>query len=171
MNQKEQKICRDIKQHGHDILCSDLFQQAGRQAHHLRSTVSDHSLNVCITGVRLCSLLQHFGIRLNEKEIIQASLCHDLGMVGRDRKYRTRLRAWRFHPDESAKLAKSIVPDLDPSVESIIKTHMWPGPCGRPQTKEGVVLNVADKYASIADWTSAVTGRRYKDRIKQVISG
>lgn len=169
MKKKEQKICRDIRRHGQDILCSDLFHQAEHETHHLRSSVSDHSLNVCITGVRICHFLQHFGIRMNEKDLIQASLCHDLGMIGREDKYETRRTAWRSHAEESAKLAKTVVPEMNDAVKSMISTHMWPASGRRPETKEGAVLTIADKYASIMDWAGVVTKHRYKDKIKQEI--
>ncbi|MBR0397217.1 MAG: HD domain-containing protein [Eubacterium sp.] len=169
MKPKEQKICRDIRRHGQDILRSELFQKAGNETHHLRSSVSDHSLYVSITGVRICHFLKHFGIRMNEKDLIQASLCHDLGMVGREDKYKTRRTAWRAHADESARLAKTVVPDINDTVKSMISTHMWPASGKRPETKEGAILTIADKYASIADWAGVITKHRYKDKIKQEI--
>ena len=113
MNSRDQMISRDIRQYGRQILHSGLFQQAAQETHHMRSSVSDHSLNVCITCVHLCYLLKRLGIRINEEEVIQAALCHDLGMIGRTRKYTTRREAWRLHPAESARLAKDIISDPD----------------------------------------------------------
>ena len=144
---EENAICREILRYGKVILYSDIFRQAAAETHHLHGSVADHTLNVCIISVRLCHFLERRQIRVCKKDLIQAALCHDLGMVGRSRKYRNRKDSWQSHAEESAAIARTLIPDLPASVEEIICTHMWPVAGPHPRSREGRVLGAADKYA------------------------
>ena len=119
---EEEAICQDIIQYGKEILTSDVFRQTACQTHHLQSTVMEHTMNVCIIAVKLCREKMRKGAQLNEKDLIQAALCHDLGMIGREKKYRHVVDTWMSHPAESAKIARKIVPDLSPDAEQMILT-------------------------------------------------
>ena len=163
---EEDAICNDIIRYGKDILTSEVFRKAASQPHHVKSTVWDHTMNVCIIAVKLCRERMRRGIRLNEKDLVQAALCHDLGMVGREEKYKNVFETWLKHPVESAKIAKEIVPDLSPNAEMMIRCHMWPLSGLSPQSREGRLLCLADKYASMADWQYRIVKGRYADRIK-----
>ena len=95
--------------------------------------------------------------------------CHDLGMLGREEKYRNRRDAWRRHPQESVRAAREVLPDLNRNTEACIAAHMWPL-AGRPlPSREGAVVVAADKYATIMDLGSAVFHRTYKQEMKQSI--
>ena len=160
-------VSSDILRYGSDILQSDVFRRADDETHHLHGSVSGHTLNVCIASVRLCRRLQRTHMQLSEKDLIQAALCHDLGMVDRENRYHGRMDSWQSHPEESVKVARELVPDMSEEAGEMIRTHMWPvsGPC--PRSKEGVLLSVADKYASVLDWMTWMTNRKYGSRIKQ----
>ena len=167
--EKEAALSRKIRHYGGNILQSEAFRKGFSQTHHLHGSVSDHSLNVCIASARIGRLCQKLGIRVNEKELIQAALCHDLGMLAREEKYAGRRDSWRSHPEDSARIARELVPDLSPSAAEIIRTHMWPVSGRFPRSREGLILTSADKYASLADWASWVGKRRYKARLKSLI--
>ena len=166
---EEEAICQDIIQYGKEILTSDVFRQTACQTHHLQSTVMEHTMNVCIIAVKLCREKMRKGAQLNEKDLIQAALCHDLGMIGREKKYRHVVDTWMSHPAESAKIARKIVPDLSPDAEQMILSHMWPLSGRPPRSREGRLLCRADKYASMADWQYMILKGRYADRIKAAI--
>ena len=162
-------ICQDIIRYGKEILTSDIFRKTATQPHHMQSTVMEHTMNVCIIAVKLCRERMRKGAQLNEKDLVQAALCHDLGMVGREEKYKHVIDTWLNHPKESAKIAKKIVSDLSPNAEQMIRCHMWPLSNLSPQSEEGKLLCLADKYASMADWQYMIVKGRYEDRIKSKI--
>ena len=106
------------------------------------------------------------GVLLNEKDLVQAALCHDLGMVGRENKYKNTLETCKRHPIDSAEIAKEIVPDLSPNAEQMIRSHMWPLSSIAPQSREGRLLCKADKFASMADWQYVISNGHYEEQIK-----
>ena len=166
---EEDAICNDIIRYGKGILTSDIFRKTASQPHHVQSTVMEHTMNVCIIAVKLYRERMRRGEQLNEKDLVQAALCHDLGMVGRDEKYKNVIDTWLGHPKESARIAKEIVPDLSPNAEKMIRSHMWPLSNPAPPSEEGRILCLADKYASMADWQYRIMKGRYADRIKASI--
>ena len=163
---RDERISRDVLRCGGSILRSEYFKKAAFETHHLRSSVYDHSLTVCITAVQICLVLRKIGLRINEKDLIQASLCHDLGMVGRSQKFHRSFEAWRGHANDSAFIAQKLIPELSENAECMIRTHMWPVSGSYPRSREAFILNAADKYASIADWVYFLTGRRTGGQIR-----
>ena len=163
---EEAAICRDIIRYGKEILLSDIFRKTAVQRHHVQSTVMEHTMNVCIIAVKLCRDQMRKGVLLNEKDLVQAALCHDLGMVGRENKYKNALETCKRHPIDSAEIAKEIVPDLSPNAEQMIRSHMWPLSSIAPQSREGRLLCKADKFASMADWQYVISNGHYEEQIK-----
>lgn len=154
---KKRTFWEEIRSHGDPILQSEAFHRATMETHHIHGTVSDHTLTVCAVSVRMARLLKKAGLSVNEKDLINASLCHDLGMIGREEKFKSRKIAWKAHPEESIKVAKELVPDLSPNAEDMIRTHMWPVSGPHPHSREARILNIADKIASVADWKNYFT--------------
>ena len=161
------EICSIILKYGSDVLKSEVFRKSVTQTHHVYGTVFDHTINVCIVSIRLCRQLKSRGIRVNEKDLIQAALCHDLGMVSRESKYKGKTDSWKSHPKESARIARELIPDLSPEAEEMILSHMWPVAGPPPRTNEGMLLCMADKYASMADWKTWLTKHRFASRIRE----
>ena len=149
---EEAAICRDIVKYGKEILLSDIFRKTAVQRHHVQSTVMEHTMNVCIIAVKLCRDQMRKGVLLNEKDLVQAALCHDLGMVGRENKYKNALETCKRHPIDSAEIAKDIVPDLSPNAEQMILSHMWPLSTLAPQSR--------------ADWQYVISNGHYEEKIK-----
>ena len=158
--QNDKEISQTILRYGKDVLHSEEFRSAYSETHHIRGTVSSHSMTVCIMAVRISRFLKKQGVSLDEKDLVQASLCHDLGMLGRKEKYTNFIAAWKRHPKDSASVARDLVPDLSENAESMIATHMWPVGGPVPRSKEAFVLSMADKLASIADWVYFLTGKQ-----------
>ena len=165
----QKKISEEILKYGEPVLRSEAFQAAYHQTHHLKGNLADHILNVTIEGVNLCRRLQKKKIDVDERTVVLACLCHDLGMVGRDEKYESRLESWKQHPEESLKQAKEICPDLDETAAAAIATHMWPIAGKAPRTREGRIVLAADKYASMIDWISFVKGKPWQQEIKEAV--
>lgn len=149
---RKKRIAGDIDRYGAGILDSEKLKEAFDQTHHLWSTVGEHTLRVAESSVRICYALRKLRIRTSLPEVIIGSLCHDLGILGRDGKYDTEKECRKEHPQDSVKVAKEIVPDLTEKSADIIERHMWPaGKSLRPNSLESIIVSVADKHVAVKD--------------------
>ena len=165
------EACRAIFLYGKNILDSKVFQEAVSETHHLHGTVFKHTITVSLVSLWLSRQLKNQGIEVKEKDLIQAALCHDLGMVGRDSKYKDRVDSWKAHPRESARIARELVPDLSSDAEKMILSHMWPVAGPAPTSNEAMILCMADKYASMEEWRSWISENRlvavFKEQLEE----
>lgn len=151
-NNRKERIKNDIDSFGGDILSSDELKEAYDQTHHMWSTVGEHTLRVTASSVMICYALRKLGIKANIPAVVIGSLCHDLGILRRDEKYGSNKECYREHPADSVKVAKELVPDLTEHSADIIERHMWPGGSSKlPNSVEGMIVSVADKYAAVKD--------------------
>ncbi len=150
---RKKRIQRDIDRYGGDILDSDELKQAYDQTHHLWSTVGEHSLRVAASSLMICYALKKLRITTSISEVVVGSLCHDLGILGRDEKFDTKRECSKEHPAESVKVARDIVPDLTDKSADIIERHMWP--MGKktkaPNSLESLIVSIADKHVAVKD--------------------
>ena len=149
---RKERIQNDLETYGSEILHSDEMKQAFAQTHHLWSTVGEHSLRVAASSVMICYALKKLKVKVNLKDVVVGSLAHDLGMLGRKEKFRSARQMSREHPRESVSAAREILNDLPETTEDIIERHMWPlGKSKMPNSIEGVIVSVADKYIAVKD--------------------
>ena len=177
-NRKE-RIRKDIDLYGEKVLQSEEMQEAFNQKHHVWSTVGEHTIRVAMSSVMLCYALNKLHIKVNVPAVVVGSLCHDLGILGRNDKYSSGKECSREHPGESVKVAKELVEELPDGSEEIIERHMWPmGQSKAPSTIEGMVVSVTDKYNAIKDFVKGSevqntslrnSTREKKDEIKESI--
>ena len=85
-NRKE-RIRNDLEVYGNEVLKSEEMKQAFEQTHHQKSTVGEHTLRVAVSSVMICYALKKLNINVNIPAVVVGSLCHDLGILGRDEKY------------------------------------------------------------------------------------
>ena len=147
----DKKVHRSIWKNGKKVLNSAEFKQAQEQVHHHHTTVGVHSLHVAETSLRLHYLLQKAGLQTDEKALVIGALCHDLGMLDRDAKFANNRECCRKHPQDSAEIAEHLVGDLDPKTADIIRRHMFPATPVPPNSIEGFIVSIADKYVSVRD--------------------
>ncbi len=132
------------------ILTSPAFRQCLAQKHHLETTAGKHSLAVEKAALGISRFLERFGVKTDRRRIIVAALCHDLGMADRKERYKSTFQCHCQHPAASVAEAKKIICDLDDKTENAIRFHMWPLALHLPASKEGWILSIADKHASVA---------------------
>ncbi|MBR4394144.1 MAG: HD domain-containing protein [Oscillospiraceae bacterium] len=158
--EQKEKIRNDLARYGSEILNSDEMQEAFRQTHHIRSTVGDHTRRVAEKSLAMCHALEKLHIRTDIPAVVTGSLCHDLGILGRDEKYGSGRECYRQHPDDSVEVARNLVDDLSGKTEDIIRNHMWPTPGSKaPNSLEGAIVSVADKAASVEDFIRGSTAK------------
>ena len=147
-----ERVRNDVALYGGEVIESEEMQKAFEQAHHRWSTVGEHTIRVTVSSVIICYALKKLHIKVNVPNVVVASLCHDLGIVGRYDKFSSGKECSREHPKESVAVARTLVSDLSEKTEDIIERHMWPmGQAKAPNSIEGVVVSVADKYNAVKD--------------------
>ena len=147
-----ERVIRDMERYGSEVLDSQEMQEAFHQTHHGWATVGEPSLRVTVTSLLICYALKRMNITVNIPAVVVGALCHDLGMVGLRDKYDSLKELNRAHPKESVQVARELVEELPEETEEIIERHMWPaGDSQPPNSIEGVVVSVADKYNSVKD--------------------
>ena len=153
MNNKwKNRAKSDIRRYGNAVIKSSEMQEAFTQTHHKVSTLGEHTMRVAVSSVILCYALQRVGLNVNMSTVVIAALCHDLGMLGRHDRYASKKEAKREHPKASVKIAKEIVGELPEETEEAIRRHMWPtGSVSHPNSLEGCIISVADKYNAVKD--------------------
>lgn len=144
MNDEIRKI---ILKYGGDILGSDEFRETFSQTHHVDTTVGDHTLGVAAEAVRIC-LKYHQTDDGTLKNAVVSSLCHDLGIIGRDEKYKNNVQCLIRHPIDSIEAYKSVTGEEEERVLDSIGCHMFPLKPRMPKHREGWILVLADKTAS-----------------------
>ena len=122
-NRKE-RIRKDIDHYGEEVLQSEEMQKAFDQKHHVWSTVGEHTIRVAMSSVMLCYALNKLHIKVNVPAVVVGSLCHDLGILGREDKFSSGKECSREHPNESVKVAKELVDELPDGSEEIIERHI-----------------------------------------------
>ncbi len=154
MKRKEQRNRRNdalIKRYGDDILKSEEFEVALAQKHHHRSSVGDHSIMTARAGLTMCKVINKTRFHIDERKVVRISLLHDLGMLGRDERYRNNFMCGYLHPKNSAVTAQKLWSDIDPKSIRAIQSHMWPLSPSMPHSKEAFILCLADKVAALGD--------------------
>ena len=114
----------DMERYGGDLIRSEIMQKAFEQTHHRRSTVGEHTFRVARASVKIGHVLQKLHIPVDMSAVVVGSLCHDLGIIGRNEKYASDIECYRKHPDDSVTVAKELVDDLPEKTEEIIQRHM-----------------------------------------------
>lgn len=176
---RKDRIRDDIELYGGDVLQSDEMKQAFEQTHHRWATVAEHTFRVASSSLMITYALRKMKINVSIPAVVVGALCHDLGILGRTEKFSSGKEMSREHPKESVTVARDIVGELPEKTENIIERHMWPaGDAKAPDSIEGAVVSVADKYSAVKDLVKGSDVRNTgvknyvkgeKDKIKDAI--
>ena len=149
---RKERVKGDLMLYGNDVLQSEEMKEAFGQTHHRWSTVGEHTVRVAFSSVMICYALRKLNIKVNIPAVVIGALCHDLGILGRSEKFSSAKECSREHPKESVEVAKGLVDEMPEKTEDIIERHMWPaGQSEAPNSIEGVVVSLADKYSAVED--------------------
>lgn len=148
-----------IEIHGEDVISSKIFQRVAWQRHHIFSTVGYHSVHVAMIMVILSRLF-----KMDLRDIIRASLWHDVGIY--DRESFRKVSMGYEHPKRSLKLADSL-DALDETERDMIAHHMWPMCKEMPETLEGVLITIADKWCAVTEFLGLSRSKKIIEMIKR----
>ncbi len=158
---REEQIRKDLAHYGKGILDSEEMRRAFSQKHHTLSTVGEHTMRVARTSLAICYALRRLHIATDIPAVVTGSLCHDLGILGRNEKYDSAKACSRQHPADSAELASKLVGELPEKTTDIITRHMWPaGGSKPPNSLEAAVVSAADKIAAVGDFVEGYEEKR-----------
>ena len=147
----DRKVKKDMRLYGSKILDSKEFHEALQQKHHMRASVGRHSIRVTEASLRMSYALEKLGVKTDRESLVVGGLCHDLGMLGRKEKYKNASENCRQHPRYSVEMARRLAPELSDKTKNMIESHMFPLNGKAPNSLEGAILTVADKYVSVKD--------------------
>ncbi len=150
---RKEQIRQELESYGSGILDSDEMREAYRQTHHTRCTVGEHTRRVAEHSLVICHALERLRIRTDIPAVVTGALCHDLGILGRDRKYASEKECLRRHSADSVLEAQKLIGELPEKTRDIIERHMWPTAQSKaPRSLEGMIVSVADKAAAVEDF-------------------
>ncbi len=133
---------------------SEVYERMRFQRHHFNTTLLKHVLSVTEVCSRISSFLKRRGMKIHERELYIAAICHDMGMTDRyDRNvFPTHRDLALKHGEQSVYYARKILKEhFTRREEEIIKNHMFPLLLP-PRSIEGLILICADKYRTILDF-------------------
>ncbi len=132
-----------------DIVAIPEYQKLRGFTHHMYTTRYQHCLNVA-----WYSYLMAKRAGLDSISCARGAMMHDFYL------YDTRRdllpiagKHLKIHPAIALKNAQKYFTLNEVETDCIIH-HMWPKVAGRPTTKEGYIVTVADKYAASLEWCS-----------------
>ena len=104
---RRERVREELERYGREVLDSEEMRRAFTQKHHTLSTVGEHTMRVAEKSLKMCHALRRLHIQTDVPAVVRGSLCHDLGILGRDEKYATAGECARQHPADSVEVAES----------------------------------------------------------------
>ena len=158
---RREAMHEDLMLYGGKILNSEEMQRAFAQKHHTLSSVGAHTMRVAMTSLAICYALKKLHIKTDISSVVTGSLCHDLGILGRNEKYHSSGECSRQHPLDSVEIANKLTGGLSDKEADIIARHMWPvGKSKPPNSLEGAIVSAADKVAAVEDFVEGYGEKR-----------
>ena len=158
---RREAMHEDLMLYGGKILNSEEMQRAFTQKHHTLSSVGAHTMRVAMTSLAICYALKKLHIKTDISSVVTGSLCHDLGILGRNEKYHSSGECSRQHPLDSVEIANKLTGGLSDKEADIIARHMWPvGKSKPPNSLEGAIVSAADKVAAVEDFVEGYDEKR-----------
>lgn len=175
MIDRHRKTMADVARMGGDIVSSERFTKAESVPHHhVNGNIAIHSVETAGYALRLTRWLNRHGQNLDERDVVRASLLHDIGMTEDDVFLSPSSEKANTHPVESARIAAEEFGANDEQVDAILH-HMWPvGNNDTPNSATGWVVSAADKICSVHDIareaarTIRTTGKEIKRIVKEI---
>ena len=144
----------------HDIYFSEEVQSLQQFEQHLEIDRLQHITSVSYLSYMICKKLG-----LDYQSAARAATMHDLFYYDwRDGEHGGwhRMHGYK-HPKYAALNAKELYPPLSKKERDIITHHMWPLTMVMPNSAEGFVVSLSDKYCATRELFFSLS-KRYKQR-------
>ncbi|HAL60429.1 MAG: HD domain-containing protein [Sarcina sp.] len=131
-----------------DLLNNPEIQRMAGYEQHQGNTTLQHVLNVAMVSFRIADRL---GLDIDERALAKGAVLHDFYLYNIPETGLSDYRHGVSHPELAVRNAKKVMP-LNKKEENIIRSHMWPLTLFHPpQSKEAVVVMMADKYCAVRE--------------------
>ena len=131
-----------------DIVAIPAYQKLKNYRHHCISRYQ-HSLNVAWYTYRWSRMAN-----LDYVSATRGALLHDFFLYDwRNKEQPIPGRHCEVHPMVALSNAEKYV-DVNPVMRDCILHHMWPSSAAHPDTKEGMIVQLADKYCASIEFES-----------------
>ena len=128
-----------------DLMHTDSVRSMQQFRHHYCVTCYEHSVFVSYISFRLARRLG-----IDYTSAARGALLHDLFLYDSADKDNIDGMQCFFHPQAALINAVKLY-ELSDKEKNIILSHMWPLALIMPNSKEAVVVNIADKYCAILE--------------------
>ena len=150
-----------------DLYTSDEVQSLKQYEQHLEIDRLQHITSVSFLAYKTCKKLG-----LDYKSAARAATMHDLFYYdwrdGESGKWH-KLHGYK-HPKYAALNAKELYPALSRKERDIITHHMWPLTLAMPNSPEGFVVSLSDKFCATMELLYS-TNKRYKQKFLRDLEG
>ena len=148
-----------------DVYYSDEVQSLRQYEQHLEIDRLQHVTTVAYLSYKICRRLS-----FDSKAASRAAVMHDLvyydwrdGETG----------GWHClhgykHPNYACLNARELYPALTEKEEKIIRRHMWPLTVLPPDSKEGLVVTMMDKYCAAIEVIYSVN-KKYREKFIKTV--
>ena len=148
-----------------DVYFSDEVQSLRQYEQHLEIDRLQHVTTVAYLSYKICRRLS-----FDSKAASRAAVMHDLvyydwrdGETG----------GWHClhgykHPHYACQNARELYPALTEKEEKIIRRHMWPLTVLPPDSKEGLVVTMMDKYCAAIEVIYSVN-KKYREKFIKTV--
>lgn len=142
-------LCMEFLRDVCDIPSVPEYQQLKNFVHHKYTTRYQHCLNVA-----WYSFVMAKKAGLDAKSCARGAMLHDFYLYKSGCKnLPLNGKHKEVHPKIALINARKYF-TLNAVEEDCILHHMWPSAKGKPATKEGIIVTIADKYAASLEWGS-----------------
>lgn len=138
------EFLRDVS----DIVQIEEYEKLKEYTHHRSTTRYQHCLNVA-----WYSFLWAKGMGLDAKSAARGGMLHDFYLYDSNEEYFKKMGVSHIalHPKIALQNAEKYLV-LNETEKDCILNHMWPLGDRKPETKEGYVVCMADKYCASLEW-------------------
>ena len=140
---KNPELLTEIKR----IITNQEYKKKSSNKHHKNISTYVHSIRVAYLSY---CFYKTFNLKINEKELIRSALLHDLYFYDwHDKNNGIRFHGLK-HPKTAVLNSKNIFNITKQEIKHM-KNHMFPLTLLPPTTKEGWIICICDKIATIKD--------------------
>ncbi len=137
-----------------DIIALDEYQKLKQYTHHFTTTRYQHCLNVAWYTYQWCKKAG-----LNCRSAVRGAMLHDFFLYDHRRGGQpVPGRHSEIHPMAALANARRYF-EVDDIMYDCIANHMFPSSSVPPQTKEGMIVSLADKYCASMELGSGPVNR------------
>jgi uncharacterized protein len=141
-NDVNDELCIEFINYVSDIVCIPEYQLLKNYTHHYYTNRYQHCLNVA-----WYSFLMSRKLHLNVRSCTRGAMLHDFYLYENIHTKEEVKKHIQTHPKVALENAQRFIRLDDVEIDCIVH-HMWPRVKGKPKTKEGYIVTVADKYAA-----------------------